>query len=92
VRGGGLEPPWLLTASTSTQEGPSGPNVFAEKDRQETSANVSERQISAARSQNPLTDDEVTRALAAAQDAWVEDLDRVRLARALFVLLRRLQP
>ena len=55
VRGGGIEPPWLLTASTSTHAGASNDAISRTCARRETSASVSERQVSAARSQNPTT-------------------------------------
>jgi len=45
VRGGGLEPPWLLTASTSTRPDGQDSNDLAGLERQETSENVPERHI-----------------------------------------------
>jgi hypothetical protein len=53
VRGGGLEPPWLLTASTSRDgRGPDG-KVSVELERLETSGNVTEGPILGTCAQNP---------------------------------------
>jgi hypothetical protein len=45
VRGGGIEPPWLLTASTSTLVDRPNGRVTAASERQQTPASVPERPI-----------------------------------------------
>jgi hypothetical protein len=88
VRGGGIEPPWLLTASTSNGERARDDVISRGYERQETAANGCERRISAACSQNdPEGDAVITEALREVIDGWERARDRSVLRRALFELL-----
>jgi hypothetical protein len=88
VRGGGIEPPWLLTASTSNGDRARDDVISRGYDRQETAANGRERRISAACSQNdPEGDAVITEALREVIDGWERGRDRRGLRRALFELL-----
>ncbi len=96
VRGRGLEPRWLLTASTSKENGPTSPKDFARLERQETSRTASERRIPVACDQNPGvaesddSSDQIAAALATAVQVWRRNPDPRALRRALFELLRLL--
>jgi hypothetical protein len=88
VRGGGIEPPWLLTASTSSEDGRKEDAISRGYERQETSESGSQRRISAVHSQNPGVDDEATtEVLRAACEGWERERDRGELRRVLFELL-----
>ena len=88
VRGGGIEPPWLLTASTSNHAGASKDAISRTCERQQTSASAQERRISAACSQNPPDDDEdIDRLLSTALQTWRRGRDRAELRAYLFGLL-----
>ena len=94
MRGGGLEPPWLLTASTSNGIGGQRPNDFAALRRQEAPELHQKRPILVQQHQNserhPDTRIAVTRELKAALADWVNgssghDL-RLQLLRLLTIL------
>jgi hypothetical protein len=88
VRGGGIEPPWLLTASTSSEDSPSKDAISRGCERQETAESGRERRISAARSQNPEQADEaITEVLREAFEGWQRKRHRGELRRVLFELL-----
>jgi hypothetical protein len=96
VRGRGLEPRWLLTASTSKEGDPASPKDFARLERQKTSRTASERRIPVACDQNPGegrskdSPDQIAAALADAAQVWRGNPDPRALRRALFELLRML--
>jgi hypothetical protein len=87
VRRGGLEPPWLLTASTSTRQGPPDSNDLAELERQGTSESVRKRPILATCSQNFETADPVAERLGDAIRAWGEQHDSRGLRKALLAIM-----
>src|SRR5450432_2751786 len=78
VRGRGLEPRWLLTASTSNAIDSLQGSVSAELERQETAETVEKRLVSAQQNQNVVGgvgDEgraEVMRALYAALEVWTD--------------------
>ncbi len=95
----GLEPPWLLTASTSNGGRPSRPNDSQALERQETSVSVSKRQIPVTCDRNsggieevaPLgVVDPIALRLEEADRAWTASRDPRALRRALLELLRAL--
>ena len=95
VRGGGLEPPWLLTASTSNGIGGLRTNDFAALQRQETSILAPKRPILAQLGQNSECVDAdtrmaIARALTAAIGRWTGSASarelRVQLLRILATL------
>ena len=90
MRGGGLEPPWLLTASTSTREAVRDSNDLAELERQGTSANVTERRILATRNQNPRQPEPIADWLMSARLAWNETRDKRELRKILLRIMTAL--
>ena len=95
LRGGGLEPPWLLTASTSNGIEGARPKDFAALERQQTSESGQKRLILAELGQNSVHRLEevraaVTRALCAAAQRWDSGCEarelRVHLDRLLALL------
>ena len=78
MRGRGLEPRWLLTASTSNAIDSLQGSVSAELERQETAETVEKRLVSAQQNQNVVGgvgDEgraEVMRALYAALEVWTD--------------------
>jgi hypothetical protein len=91
VRGGGIEPPWLLTASTSTHAGASNDAISRGCERQATPEDGPARPVSAACSQNPPADEEtIHRLLVAAVEGWVRQRDHDALRAALTRVLRSL--
>ena len=87
VRGGGLEPPWLLTASTSIQRDGPDFNDLAELQRQETSGSVPERHILAGHSQNSEAADPVAEGLVDAWRAWAERHEPRELRKVLLAIM-----
>jgi hypothetical protein len=87
VRGRGLEPLWLLTASTSTRNDGPDSNDLAELERQETSEGVPKRPILATCSQNSEPGDLVAKRLVDVRAAWVESRDPRELRKALIAIL-----
>ena len=87
MRGGGLEPPWLLTASTSIQRDGPDFNDLAELERQETSASVPERHILATHSQNSAPADLVAEGLGDACRAWGEQHQPRELRKVLLAIM-----
>jgi hypothetical protein len=95
VRGRGLEPRWLLTASTSSGAGPSNPKDFDGLERQEAPEGGPERRIPVTFDRNSGGEDEGTKAiadvvavrLAEAARRWKAERDRRSLRRALLDLL-----
>jgi hypothetical protein len=87
VRGGGLEPPWLLTASTSTRRNGPDSNDLEELERQETSESVSKRHILATCSQNSEPADPVAECLGDACRAWAGSGDPRKLRKVLIAIL-----
>ena len=94
MRGRGLEPRWLITASTSKEHRSEQSKDFARLERHETSVTAPERPIAVACDQNPEAQvpehDEVVVALAAATDVWRDARDPQTLRRSLLELLRML--
>jgi hypothetical protein len=91
VRGGGIEPPWLLTASTSSEDRPSKDAISRGCERQETSESGCERRILPVHSQNPsLGDQAITGALRGACETWQREQDRAELRLVLYSLLAEL--
>jgi hypothetical protein len=98
VRGRGLEPRWLLTASTSSGAGPSSPKDSAGLERQETSGSGTERRIPVTCDRNSGGGDEdakgitdvVAVRLAEAGRTWEAERDRRSLRRALLELVQAL--
>ena len=105
VRGGGLEPPWLLTASTSSRSDGPPSKDFAELERQETSGSGLKRPILATCSQNSggaevrtsgssesqdSGPDPVLVRLRSARENWEQRRDLRELRRALLDLLQEL--
>jgi hypothetical protein len=98
VRGRGLEPRWLLTASTSNGERPPRGKDFAAFERQETSGSVPERHIpvtcdrnSGGKPEGPIgIADVVAVRLEEAGRRWGAERDRRGLRRALLELLHAL--
>jgi len=98
VRGRGLEPRWLLTASTSSGAGPTSPRASPGLERQEAAESGTERRIPVTRdrnsgggneSPNGITD-MVAMRLAEAGRTWEAERDRRSLRRALLDLLQAL--
>jgi hypothetical protein len=87
VRGGGIEPPWLLTASTSTRQSPPDFNDLAELERQGTSESVPKRHILATCSQNSEPADLVADRLRDAWRAWAETHEPRELRKVLLAIL-----
>jgi len=95
VRGGGLEPPWLLTASTSKGIDAARANDFAALERQETSEFGQKRPILAELGQNSIhrvttLRAGVTSAICEVLERWASGCPvreaRVQLARLLAML------
>jgi len=98
VRGRGLEPRWLLTASTSNGVRTASPKESAGPERQGTPGSVHERRIPVTRDRNSgegndspeaITDVVAVR-LAEAGRTWEAERDRRSLRRALLDLLQGL--
>jgi hypothetical protein len=87
VRGRGLEPLWLLTASTSTRNDAPDSNDLAELRRQETSESVPKRPILATCSQNSEPADLVADRLRDAWRAWAETHEPRELRKVLLAIL-----
>jgi hypothetical protein len=87
VRRGGLEPPWLLTASTSIHNNPNDSNDFEELERQETSESVPERPILATCSQNSEAADPVAEWLCDACRIWAEHHEPRELRKVLLAIM-----
>jgi hypothetical protein len=98
VRGRGLEPRWLLTASTSIEAGLRTANDSKDFERQETPESVPKRPIPVACDKNSgggkaslsAVIDAITARLTEIQQIWVSGGDRRSLRRALLELLRAL--
>jgi hypothetical protein len=87
VRGGGLEPPWLLTASTSSRHDGHDSNDLAGLERQETSESVPKRPILATCSQNSEPADSVAERLGDAWRTWTETHEPRGLRKALLAIM-----
>ena len=87
MRGGGLEPPWLLTASTSSRKADHDSNDLAELERQETSESGPERPILATCSQNGGKPDRIAEALEDARATWSRGRDQRELRKALLAVM-----
>jgi hypothetical protein len=87
VRGGGLEPPWLLTASTSTRNDPPDSNDLAGLERQETSESVPKRHILAVHSQNSEATDPVAELIKDACRDWAARHDPRELRKVLLAIM-----
>ena len=83
----GIEPPWLLTASTSTRQSPHDSNNLAELERQGTSESVPKRHILATCSQNAEPADLVADRLRDAWRAWAETHEPRELRKVLLAIL-----
>jgi hypothetical protein len=89
VRGGGLEPPWLLTASTSRRAGGSKPRAFREPERQEVPGGGRKQPIlgTVPRIRDGGELDRVARELRRAMGVWRMTRDPAELRRAIQRLL-----
>ena len=87
VRGGGLEPPWLLTASTSTRNDPPDSNDLAGLERQETSESVPKLHILAVHSQNSEAADPVAELIKDACRDWAERHEPRELRKVLLAIM-----
>jgi len=90
VRGGGIEPPWLLTASTSSEAERLNTEDSTGVERQDTPESALKRPIPVTCDRNSGAGDRVAEQLAAVLDQWRRHRDHRQLRRALLGLLQNL--